>query len=134
LTIPGILDQAGPKAVTEEVERHIRILRIAFSVLTIDNPGFDGMQFQVAFRQTRLKISLKGFSFSFRPAVNQSVICIPTPKQVGIGPLHPQVERVMQEQISQNGADYASLRSAARPLHSYACLFHGSCQPSLDVQ
>src|SRR5271154_3140284 len=31
-------------------------------------------------------------------------------------------------------SDYASLRSAARPLHSYALLFHGSCQPSLDVQ
>ena len=39
--------------------------------------------------------------------MNQPVICIPTPKQVGIGPLHPQVERVVQEQIGENGADYA---------------------------
>jgi hypothetical protein len=63
------------------------------------------MQLQTAFRQARLKISLQGFSFLLRPAVNQSVICIPTPKEVGIGPLHPQVERVMQEQIGQDGAD-----------------------------
>jgi site-specific DNA recombinase len=32
------------------------------------------------------------------------------------------------------GRDYASLRSAARPLHSYAFPFHGNCQPSLDVE
>ena len=57
----------------------------------------------MAFRQTGLKVGLEGFGFSLRPAVNQSVICIPTPKQVGIGPLHPQVKRVMQEQIGQMG-------------------------------
>jgi hypothetical protein len=80
LTIPSILDQAWPKAVAEEVERDIRILRIAFSVFTVDNPGFDRMQFQMALRQARLKTSLEGFGFLLSPAVNQSVICIPTPK------------------------------------------------------
>jgi hypothetical protein len=63
LTTLSILDLTRPKAVTEEVERDIRILRIAFFVFTINNPGFDGMQFQMAIRQTRLKISLKGFGF-----------------------------------------------------------------------
>jgi hypothetical protein len=63
LTIPSILNLARPKAVAEEVERDIRILRVALSVFTINNPGFDGMQFQMAIRQTRLKISLKGFGF-----------------------------------------------------------------------
>jgi hypothetical protein len=43
----------------------------------------------------------------FAPAVYQSVIRIPTPKEVGIVALHPQVERVMQEQIGQNRADDA---------------------------
>jgi hypothetical protein len=71
--------------------------RIAFSVFTVDNPGFDRMQFQITLRQARLKTSLEGFGFLLSPAVNQSVICIPTPKQVGIGPLHPQVERVVKE-------------------------------------
>src|ERR1700738_3777725 len=116
LVIPGILDQAGPEAVSEEVERDIRIHRFAVSVFTVDDPSFDGMQFQMAFRQACLKSSLEGFGFSLSSAVNQSIICIPTPKEVGIGPLHPQVERVMQEQIGQNGADYAPLRSATCPL------------------
>jgi hypothetical protein len=63
LLIPGILDQAGPEAVSEEVERDVRIGRRAFYVLTVDDPGFDGMQFQKAFRQASLKISLEGFGF-----------------------------------------------------------------------
>jgi site-specific DNA recombinase len=32
------------------------------------------------------------------------------------------------------GADYAPLRGSARPLHSDAIVFHGRCQPSLDVE
>ena len=42
---PGILNQSGPKTVAEKVEHDDRILRVAFNVLTVDNPGFVGMQF-----------------------------------------------------------------------------------------
>jgi hypothetical protein len=54
-----------------------------------------------------VKRSLESFGFLLGPAVNQSVIRIPTPKEVGVSSLHPQVERVMREKIRQNSADHA---------------------------
>jgi hypothetical protein len=64
------------------------------------------MHFQVAFRQARLKLCLEGLRFLLVPAVYQSVIRVPTPRKVGVRPRHPEIERVMQEQVSQNRADY----------------------------
>jgi len=93
------------------------------------------MHFQAAFRQARLKLCLEGLRFLLVPAVYQSVICIPTPRKVGVRPRHPEIERVMQKQVSQNRADNAPLRGTSRSLNLHTvCVFHWRRQPPFDVQ
>jgi hypothetical protein len=93
------------------------------------------MHFQAAFRQARLKLCLEGLRFLLVPAVYQSVICIPTPRKVRVRPRHPEIERVMQEQISQNRADNAPLRGTSRSLNLHTLrLFHWRRQPSFNVE
>src|SRR3984893_19132719 len=49
-------------------------------------------------------------------------------------PPHPEIKRIMQEQIGQYWADHAPLRSSPRPLNELPILFHGHRQPSFDVE
>src|SRR5208282_1304912 len=54
---------------------------------------------------------------------------------VRIGSRHPRVERVMQEQVRQDGAYDPALRSSRGARHDAAVLhLHRSLQPALDVE
>ena len=65
------------------------------------------MHLKSAHLQPRLKLRLYGLCFLLGPAVHQSVVSIPTPRKVGMCPPHPEIKRIMQEQIGQYWADYA---------------------------
>jgi hypothetical protein len=64
------------------------------------------MHLQTAFRQARLKFRLEGLRLLLAPAVHQSIVSIPTPWEIRMCPCHPEVERVVKKEISQNWADY----------------------------
>lgn len=49
-------------------------------------------------------------------------------------PRHPEIERIMQEQIGQYWADHAPLRSSPCPLNELPIFFHRHRQPSFDVE
>src|SRR6266446_5246604 len=112
--VTGPPDHSRPKAVSEKVELDVRIRSCAISVLAVDDLGFCRMQFQAALCQARLKFGLEGLGFLLVPAVNQSIISIPTPRKVRVRPRHPEIERVMQEQVRQNRADNTTLRPPLR--------------------
>jgi hypothetical protein len=46
-----------------------------------------------------LKLSLEGLGFLLGPTVYQPIIRIPTPWEVGVGPFHPEIKRVVQEKV-----------------------------------
>jgi hypothetical protein len=93
------------------------------------------MYLQMAFRQARLKLRLESFRFLLAMTVHQSVVSIPTPWEIRVCPLHPEVERVVKKEISQHWADHAALRRAAVSLHHGSILLHhGRLEPSFDVQ
>jgi hypothetical protein len=92
-------DRSRSELISEEVELDVRICPCTVSILAIDDLGFGGVQFHSAFRQSGLKFSLEGFSFLLGPAMHQPVICIPTPREVGVCPLHPEVERIVKKKI-----------------------------------
>ena len=71
------------------------------------------MHLQAALCQPCLKLGLEGLRFLLVPAVHQPIVCIPTPREVGVRPRHPEIERVVQEQVCQNRADHTPLRGAA---------------------
>jgi hypothetical protein len=87
---------------------NVRIRAFAFPVFAADDLGFRRMHFEAAFRQTGLKLCLEGLRFLLVPTMDQSIVCIPTPRKVGVGPRHPEIERAMQEQVSQNRAGLAT--------------------------
>src|ERR1022692_4690536 len=93
------------------------------------------MHFQVALRQSSLKLSLNIFCFFLGTAVYQPVIRIPTPWEIRMCPRHPEVERVVKKEIDQNWANHTALRRPAVSLHRGSILlYHGRFEPSFDVQ
>src|SRR5258707_3560131 len=81
---PGPPHPPRSKAISEKVELDVRIRSCAISVLAVDDLGFCRMQFQAALCQARLKFGLEGLGFLLVPAVNQSIISIPTPREVHV--------------------------------------------------
>jgi hypothetical protein len=63
------------------------------------------MHLQLAFREADLKVGLDGLRLLLRPAVYQPVIRIPTPRKLRVRPRHPEIERIVQEEICQYWAD-----------------------------
>jgi hypothetical protein len=132
---PGPPHPPRSKAISEKVELNVRIRSSATPVLAVDDLGLCRMQLQAALCQTRLKFDLEGLGFLLASAVNQPVISIPTPRKVRVRPRHPEIERVMQEQVRQNRADNTTLRGATLSLSLRPVfVFHGRRQPSFDVE
>src|SRR5215831_3972089 len=86
--VPGTPDHSRSKTVSEKVESDVRIRSFAIPVLAVDDLGFCRMQFQAALCQARLKFGLEGLGLVLVPAVNQSIISIPTPWKVRVRPRH----------------------------------------------
>jgi hypothetical protein len=80
---------------------YIRIRTFSLLIFAVDDLGFRRVHLQAAFRQAGLKLCLEGLCFLLVPAVNQPVIRIPTPQKVRVRTRHPEIERVMQEQVRQ---------------------------------
>jgi hypothetical protein len=71
------------------------------------------MQFQTTLCQAGLKFGFESFCFPLASAVYQSIISIPTPREIWVGPRHPEIERVVKESVRQNRADHTTLRCSA---------------------
>jgi len=66
------------------------------------------MHFQAALHQPGLKLSFESLRFLLVTAVHQSIVRIPTPREVRMSPHHPEIKRVVQKDVGQNWADYPS--------------------------
>src|SRR5215831_2599436 len=63
------------------------------------------------------------------------IVRISLERDVRISSRHPHIERVMHEQIRQQGTDYSSLRRPRRTRHDAAILhLHRRLQPAFDVE
>ena len=65
------------------------------------------MHLQMALRQASLKLQLERLCFLLVTAVHQSVVSIPTPREVRVCPHHPEIERIVEKNVRQNWADHA---------------------------
>ena len=89
----------------------------------------------VPVREPRFQRSLNRLRLLHAFAVHEPVIRIPAPGRLGIGPRHPDVERIMQEKIGQQRTNDAPLRSFPRALHKGPIRkLHGSRQPPLNIE
>ena len=91
--------QSRPKADTRGSRTSRSDTAPALYVLAVGDLGFRRVHLKPALCQARLELDLEGLGFLLGPAVDQSIIRIPTPREVGVCPRHPEVERVVQKQI-----------------------------------
>jgi hypothetical protein len=93
------------------------------------------MQLKSAFCQPLFQLLPQPLRLQFRTAMADDIICVPLERNGGTRPFHPRIDRVMQEEIRQQGANHGSLRRPFLSIlqtairHSYRCY-----QPPFDVQ
>src|SRR4051794_16832136 len=100
---PSIPGPPGPKGVAEEVELDVLMLAPPVIVLAVHDLGLLRVKLETALLQTspdRLEHVLR---LSPALGVNDHIVGIALEPDVRIGPAHPEVERVMHEEVRQQG-------------------------------
>ena len=93
------------------------------------------MQFQMALRQPCRDARMKPARLRFTLARRDDIIGIALEGDGGLFPLHPGIERIMQEEIGKDRADTTPLRDPLSPLDEGAILaLHGGLEPPYHRQ
>src|SRR5438552_2219071 len=72
------------------VKFDVRILAFALFVFAVGDFGLRWMHLQAALRQASLKLRLERLCLLLVTAVHQSIVCIPTPREIRVFPRHPE--------------------------------------------
>src|SRR5262252_1042397 len=93
------------------------------------------MQHQVAGRKAISKRAPQHLCLLGALTVTDDVVRVSLERNVRTGPRHPHVERVVQEQIRQQGTDNSALRRSCRARDDAAVLhLYRRLQPAFDVE
>src|SRR5215472_13216013 len=98
-----------PKRVPQKVELLVRVTLLSIGILAIDHFRLLRMQFQPTLLQPCRYFDTHQVRFPLRPAMDDDVVRVPLERQMRPVSLHPHIERVVQKQIGQQGADDSSL-------------------------
>src|SRR3954462_4838038 len=98
------------------------MISLAVGVLAVDQLGLLRMEHQATFAEPAVQHLTKRQGLAFGTAVTDDVIGIPFERYPWHLPLQPDVEHVVQEQVSQEWVDHPSLRCSPVPLHKTAIL------------
>src|SRR5215469_11780643 len=98
------------KSVAEKVKRLDRKVPTPVRILTIDELCLCRMKNQPTGPEADLQGTPELACFSFASAVADDVVRVSLEEDGGKTPRHPPVKRIVQEQISQDGADHPTLR------------------------
>jgi hypothetical protein len=119
--------QPRPKRVAEEVELVVGMVSAPIIILAEDDLRLRRMQRQPAVREPLLKGIPQRRGLRLASAMADRIIGIALEWDVGIVPRHPHVERIVEKEIGQEGADDPTLRcpsfscDAAPVRHLHRC-------------
>src|SRR5215469_6102560 len=123
------------KSITEKVKRLDRKVVIPVRILTIDELRLRRMKNQPTGPEADLQGIPEPASFCFASAVADDVVGVSLERDGGETSPHPPVKSIVQEQISQDGADHPSLRCPCPTRDDAAVLhFDGSFEPALNIE
>lgn len=100
---PSIPGPPGPKGVAEEVEPDVVMLAPPIIVLAVHDLGLLRVKLKTALLQTSPDRFEHLLRLSLALGVDDHIIGIALERDVRIGPGHPEVERIMHEEIRQQG-------------------------------
>src|SRR5277367_3662905 len=100
---PPILGPPGPKSVAEEVELDVLMLAFPAIVLAIHNLGLLRVKLKTAFLQTSPDRFEHELRLSQALGVNDHIVRITLELDRRIGPDHPEIKRIVHEEIRQQG-------------------------------
>ncbi len=95
---PG-LHAAGPELIPKESKLGVFMRSGASSIFAVDNLGLRWMHLKAAFRKPRFQRKPNLLRLLHASTVHEPIVCIPTPGSLRIVPRHPDVGRIVQEEI-----------------------------------
>ena len=98
-----------PEHVAEKVEPKTRVIVASALILAVDDFRLLGMQRQSAVSKSSLKRRPQRRRLGLRTTVADRVIGVALERNVREVPGHPHVERIVEEEIGQKGADHPAL-------------------------
>src|SRR5262249_16631602 len=123
---PAILRPSWAKRIAQEIEALLGERAPSVSIFVIHNMCLGRMEFQLALRQPCSDTRLKPACLRFTLAMRDDIIGITLERDGRVFPLHPGIERIMQEEIRKDGAATTALRHPLSPLDEGAILpLHG---------
>src|SRR5262249_27508128 len=123
---PAILRPSWAKRIAQEIAALLGGRDPPVGIVAIHYMWSGRMQFQMARRQTCGDTQLKPARFHFALAMRDDIIGITLERNVRLFPMQPDIKRIMQEEIRQDGADTTALRHPLSLLDEGAILsLHG---------
>src|SRR5919201_3459749 len=128
-------DLSGSKREAEKVEMDVGEVAPPVHILAVDNLRLLRMQHQLAGRKAVSNRTPECPRLLGALAVTDDVVRVPLEWDARKRPRHPRIERVMQEQVRQQGRDPPTLRRSRRARHDATVLhLHWRLQPALYVE
>src|SRR5262249_59912271 len=128
-------DLSGSKLEAEKVEMDVWEVAPPVHILAVDNLRLLRMQHQLAGRKAVGNRTPEYPRLLGALAVTDDVVRVSLEWDARKRPRHPRIERVMQEQVRQQGRDHPTLRRSRRVRHDATVLhLHWRLQPALDVE
>jgi hypothetical protein len=109
---PAILRPPGPKCLAQEVEPLVRGGPAPLRILAGDDLRLLRMQLPPTRGTPRLQLLPQARHLRLRPTMAHRIIGIAFERDVRMVPLHPHIERILHEEIRQQGTDYTSYKVA----------------------
>src|SRR3954447_6663655 len=129
------LRQPRPECVAEKVEADTVVLAGPVGVLAVDQLGLPRVEHQTARGEPLVDGAPQLPRLAFAPAVADDVVRVTLERDARHLPPDPEIERVVQEEVGQQGRDDPALRRPPVPRDKIAPFEHrGRFQPALDVE
>jgi hypothetical protein len=123
---PAILRPSWAKRIAQKIKAVVQEGTTSIRILTVHDVCLVGMQFQLALCQPGRNAGLKPARLRFTLAMRDDIIGVALEGDGRLFPLHPGIERIMQEEIGKDRADTTPLRDPLSSLDEGAILpLHG---------
>src|SRR6516165_10502384 len=134
IAVAAVLLIAGRKPVAEEVELDMFVVPRPAVFLAVHDPGLLRMKLEAAFCEATADGLQHRSSFLLASAMDDGVVRITLEADLRMVPIHPPIERIVQEQIGEQRTNDTALRGSLRPLHERSVrTFDRGAQPPSNV-